>query len=88
MVYSNELIGSGSNMEVRLFFIDEKRVRNPNVLDEFRSHGERFHSGPFPEGQPGIRPELTKVEVQGEVLTKSRSVSVHRVEGAYPSRRV
>lgn len=35
MVYSNELIGSGGYVEVRLLFIYKKRIRYPNVFDEF-----------------------------------------------------
>lgn len=31
---ANELIASGCNMEVRLFFVHEKCVRHPNVLNE------------------------------------------------------
>lgn len=68
-MYSNEFVGSSSYMEVRLFFIYEKRVRNPNILDELRTNWKSLHTRSFTECQSRIRPELSKVEVQGEILT-------------------
>lgn len=55
-------------MKVRLFFVYKKCVRHPYVLDEFRSHRERFDAGPLAESQSGVRPELSKIEIQGEIL--------------------
>lgn len=78
VVYSNELIGSGSYVEVRLFFVYKKCVRYPNVFDEFRSHGEGFHPFFLVEGKAGVRPKLAKVEIQGEVLLNHANVSVRR----------
>lgn len=69
MVYPNELIASGGDVEVRLFLVDEERVRHPDVLDELRADAQRFDPRAFPERQPRVRPELTEVEIQCEVLS-------------------
>lgn len=71
---TNEFIGSCGNVEVRLFLIHEERVWDPDVFDELRSDGEGLHSGFLLEGQSGVGPELTKVEVQGEVLLKMKNM--------------
>lgn len=76
MVYSNELIGSGGYVEVRLLFVYKESIWHPNVLDEFRAYRQGFNPFLFVESQPGIRPELAKVKIQGEVLRNGRSVSV------------
>ena len=68
MVYPNELIACGGDVEVRLFLVDEERVGHPNILDELRPDGQRFNAGPLPKRQPRIRPELTEVKIQREVL--------------------
>lgn len=68
MVYSNEFVRSGSYMEVRLFLVNEERVRYPDVLDELGADGERLDAGPLAEGESRIRPELAEVEVQRKVL--------------------
>lgn len=75
MVYSDELIGSGGYVEVRLLFIYKECVRHPYVLDEFRAHGERFHPLLLVEGQPWVRPELPKVEIQREILATNSFIS-------------
>jgi len=68
MVYPYEFVAGGGYVKIRLFLVDEERVGHPNVLDELRTHGQRFHSRPFLERQPGIGPELSEVKVQREVL--------------------
>lgn len=70
VVYSNKLIGCSGNVEVRLFFVNKKRIGYPDVFDELRSDGERFHTWSLSEGQPWICPELSKVEIQRKILTK------------------
>lgn len=76
MVYSNELIGSGGNVEVWLLFIYKKCVRYPDVFDEFWTHGKGFHPLLLVEGQPWVRPELPKVEVQGKILKNNRLINI------------
>ena len=68
VVDSNEFVACGRNMEVGLLLIDEEGVRHPDVLDEFRSHGQGFDARPLSECKPWICPKLTEVEVQREVL--------------------
>lgn len=68
---SNELVWCGCNVEVRLFLIDEERVRDPDVLDKFGAHGERLDAEPLAEREPRIRPELSKVKIQREVLLRA-----------------
>lgn len=70
MMDPNEFIGSCGDVEVRLFFVYEECVGHPNVFDEFGADRERFDARPFSEGQSGIGPELSEVEVQGEILKR------------------
>lgn len=74
VVNSDELIARRGHVEVRLFLVDEERVRHPYVLYELRPHGERLHPRPLAEGQPRVRPELSEVEVQREVLTEEQEL--------------
>lgn len=67
-MYPYEFVAGGSYVEIRLFLVDEERIGYPNVFDELRSHGQRFHSRPFLKRQPWIGPELSEVEIQCEVL--------------------
>lgn len=69
-MYSNEFVGSGGYMEVRLFFVYKKRVRNPNILYELRTNWKSLHTRSFSECQSRVRPELSKVEIQCEILTQ------------------
>lgn len=70
MVYPYEFVAGGRYVKIRLFFVDEERVRHPDVFYELRSHGQRFHPRPFLERQPRIGPELSEVKVQREVLQR------------------
>lgn len=70
MVYPNEFIECGGDVEGRLFLIYEECVGYPYVLNKFRADWQRLYAWPLPKSQARVRPELSKVKVQGEVLTK------------------
>lgn len=74
MVDANELVAGGGDVKIRLLFINEKRVRDPYVLNELRADGERFDAGTFLVSEPRVRPELSEVEVQCKVLWRNRLV--------------
>lgn len=65
---ANELVACCRDVEVGLLFVHEEGVRHPNVFDELGSHWESLNTRPLPERQPRVRPELTEVEIQREVL--------------------
>jgi hypothetical protein len=68
VVDANELVACCSDMEVGLFFIDEECVRYPDVFDELGSNRQGLDARTLSERKPWVRPELTEVEVQREVL--------------------
>lgn len=72
MVNANELVAGGSDVKIRLLLVDEKGVGYPNVLDEFRTDAERFDARSRLESQSWIRPELSEVKIQREVLVRHR----------------
>lgn len=81
VVDAYELVAGGSYVEVRLLLVYEERVRYPDVFDKLRPHGQRLYSRPLLERQPRVCPELSEVEVQGEVLTKGACIKKHlRIE--------
>jgi len=55
-------------MEVGFLLIHEKRVRDPNLLEEFRAHAQRLHFLGSVENEAGILPHLSEVKVKREVL--------------------
>lgn len=65
---ANELVAGGGDMEIRLLLVDEKCVRDPDVLDELGSHAQRLHALALLEGQSRVRPKLSEVKVQRKVL--------------------
>lgn len=69
---TNELVAGGSNMKVRLFFVDEESVRYPYVLDELRTNAERLDARSLLEPESWVRPELSEVKIQREVLVRHR----------------
>lgn len=72
MVNANELVAGGSDVKIRLLLVDEKGVGYPNVLDEFRTDAERFDARSRLEPKSWIRPELSEVKIQREVLVRHR----------------
>lgn len=72
MVNANELVAGGSDVKIRLLLVDEKGVGYPNVLDEFRTDAERFDARSRREPESWIRPELSEVKIQREVLVRHR----------------
>lgn len=65
---SNELVARRSDVEIRLFFVYEERVRNPYIFNEFWTDAKRLDFFPLIEGESRIFPELSKVKIQGKVL--------------------
>jgi hypothetical protein len=55
-------------MEVGLLFIDEEGIWHPDVLDELGSNWQGLDARTLSERKPRVRPELTEVEIQCEVL--------------------
>lgn len=72
MVNANELVAGGSDVKIRLLLVDEKGVGYPNVLDEFRTDAERLDARSRFESESWIRPELSEVKIQREVLVRHR----------------
>lgn len=72
VVNANELVAGGSDVKIRLLLVDEKGVGYPNVLDEFRTDAERFDARSRLEPESWIRPELSEVKIQREVLVRHR----------------
>lgn len=72
MVNTYELVAGGSDVEVRLFLVDEEGVGYPNILDEFRADAQRLDACTRLECESRIRPELSKVKIQCEVLVRHR----------------
>lgn len=68
MVNANELVAGGSDVKVRLLLVDEEGIGYPNVLDEFRADAERLDTRSRLERESRIRPELSEVKIQREVL--------------------
>lgn len=69
-MYAYEFVWCRRYMKVWLFLIDEECIGYPDVFNEFRPDGEGLYTGSFPKGQSRVSPELPKVEIQSEVLTK------------------
>lgn len=67
---SNEFIAGGCYMEVGLFLVYKKCIRYPDVLNELWTDGEGLDTLSLFVRQPWVRPELSKIEVQGEVLER------------------
>jgi hypothetical protein len=67
-MYAYELVARGRDVEVRLLLVHEEGVWHPDVLDELGSHGQGLDTRPLPKREPRVRPELTEVEIQREVL--------------------
>lgn len=72
VVNANELVAGGSDVKVRLLLVDEEGVGHPNVLDEFRADAERLDARSLLERESRIRPELSEVKIQREVLVRHR----------------
>lgn len=72
MVNTNELVAGGSNVKVRLFLVDEEGVGYPYVLDKLRADAQRLDARSFLEPKPRVRPELSEVKIQREVLVRHR----------------
>lgn len=68
VVYANELVTGGGHVKIRLLLIDEERVRHPDVPDKLWADAQRFDARGFLERQPWIRPKLSEVKIQSEVL--------------------
>lgn len=68
VVYPNELVAGGGNVEVRLLLIDEERIWHPDVFDKLRANAERLDAGPGSECESGVSPKLPEVEIQRKVL--------------------
>lgn len=67
---SEKAIRSGGHVEVGLFFVGEKGVRDPDFLGHFRSDKQiRYHVQLF-ERQTRVIPRLPKIEIGSEVLGK------------------
>lgn len=69
---ANELVAGGSDVKVRLLLVDEEGVGYPNVLDEFGADTERLDARSLLERESRIRPELSEVKIQREVLVRHR----------------
>lgn len=69
-MYAYEFVWCCCNMKVWLFFIDEERIGNPNIFDKLGPDGECLNALPFPKRQSRVSPELPKVEIQSEILSK------------------
>lgn len=68
-------------MEVRLFFVYEKRIRDPDVFDKIRSYGQRLDARLLREPQPRIRPKLPEVKIQRKVLmTEKRTEGIRKAQ--------
>lgn len=65
---SDKFVAGRRHVKVRLLFVDEKRVRHPDIFDELRADAQRFDSLTFFVSQSRIRPKLTEVKIQREVL--------------------
>lgn len=70
VVNANELVAGGSDVKVRLLLVDEEGVGYPNVLDEFWADAERLDTRSWLERESWIRPELSEVKIQREVLVR------------------
>ena len=68
VVNADELVACGRDVEIGLLLVDEERVRHPDVLNELGSHGQGLDARTLSKSKSRIRPELTEVEIQGEVL--------------------
>ncbi len=55
-------------MEVGGLLVDEEGVRHPDLVDVLRAHHQLVQRGRLLEGEARVRPKLTEVHVQGEVL--------------------
>lgn len=69
---TNELVAGGSDVKVWLLLVDKEGVGYPNVLDEFRADAERLDARSLLERESWIRPELSEVKIQREVLVRHR----------------
>lgn len=65
---SYELVAGGCDVKVRLLLINEECVGHPDVLDKLRANAERLDALLRLVGKSRIRPELSKVKIQREVL--------------------
>lgn len=63
-----KFITSGCYVEVGLFLVYKKCIRYPYVLYELRTDGEGLDTLALFVTQSGIGPELSEIEIQGEVL--------------------
>lgn len=72
VVDANELVAGGSDVKVRLLLVDEEGVGNPNVLDEFGTDAERLDARALLERESWVRPELSEVKIQREILVRHR----------------
>ena len=76
---TNKFIASCGDVKVGLFLIDEKGVRDPDILDELRTHGEGLYTLPLVEGKSWISPKLPEVKIQCKVLEKHKTQSIPRI---------
>lgn len=67
-MYADELVAGGSRVEVRLFLVHEERIRHPDVADEFGANRQGLDACSFLICKARIRPKLSEVKIQGEVL--------------------
>lgn len=72
MMNANELVAGGSDVKVRLLLVDEEGVGHPNILDEFGADAERLDACSLLERESRVRPELSEVKIQREVLVRHR----------------
>lgn len=68
VVYPDKFVACGRYVKIRLFLVNEECIGHPYVLDELRPHRQSLDAWPFGERQPGIRPKLSEVKIQREVL--------------------
>lgn len=69
---ANELVAGGSDVKVRLLLVDEEGVGYPDILDEFGADAERLDARSLLERESRVRPELSEVKIQREVLVRHR----------------
>ena len=78
MSYPYKFVIGSYGMKIRRLFVDEKCIRYPDIFNKFRTNGQRFDSGLFLKRQPRIRPKLSEIEIQREVLrTKLMSIWIY-----------
>lgn len=68
MVNTDKFVARSGDMEIRLLLVNEESVRHPYIPNKFRSNRKSFNAISFFICESRIRPKLSKVEIQCEIL--------------------